>query len=107
MLESSFDDEYKRRNSNPDKTKSSKTSKRSTNHNEESKTSLAKSSKTLSQESESASNPLDETIDKLPYKRYHGFAFANPRSGDGLASRFLNDYPPKNIKQLYFADQKQ
>ena len=102
MLESSFDDEYKRRKSNTDKTKSSKTSsKHSTNPTEESKLSSEKSSKPppLSQESESASNQLDETIEEpLPFKRYHGFAFANPRSGDGLAGRFLNDYPPKNIK---------
>jgi hypothetical protein len=100
MLESSFDDEYKRRKSNTDKTKSSKTSKHSTNPTEESKLSSEKSSSKppLSQESESASNPLDETIEELPFKRYHGFAFANPRSGDGLAGRFLNDYPPKNIK---------
>lgn len=100
MLESSFDDEYKRRKSNTDKTKSSKTSKGSTNPTEESKLSSEKSSSKppLSQESESASNPLDETIEELPFKRYHGFAFANPRSGDGLAGRFLNDYPPKNIK---------
>lgn len=102
MLESSFDDEYKRRKSNTDKTKSSKTSsKHSTNQTEESKLDSEKSSSKpppLSQESESASNPLDETIEELPFKRYHGFAFANPRSGDGLAGRFLNDYPPKNIK---------
>ncbi len=100
MLESSFDDEYKRRKSNTYKTKSSKTSKGSTNQTEESKLSPEKSSSKppLSQESESASNPLDETIEELPFKRYHGFAFANPRSGDGLAGRFLNDYPPKNIK---------
>lgn len=50
---------------------------------------------------------MDETIDKLPYKRYHIFAFANPRSGDGLARSFLTDYPAKNVKQLYFSEQKQ
>lgn len=101
MLESSFDDEYKRRKGNTYKTKSSKPSKHSTNPTEESKFGSEKSSSKpppLSQESESASNPLDETIEELPFKRYHGFAFANPRSGDGLAGRFLNDYPPKNIK---------
>lgn len=27
----------------------------------------------------------NETIEKLPFKRYHIYAFANPRSGDGLA----------------------
>lgn len=43
----------------------------------------------------------------LPYKRYHIFALANPRSGDGLAARFLNDYPPKNSKKLYFSDYRQ
>jgi len=47
---------------------------------------------------------LNETIDKLPFKRYHIFAFANPRSGDGLASRFLTDFPVRNDKELYFAD---
>ena len=50
---------------------------------------------------------LDVTIEKLPFKRYHVFAFANPRSGDGLAARFLTDFPPKNSKQLWFADYKQ
>lgn len=64
------------------------------------------SSKILSQESSSTHNPLDETIEKMPFKRYHVFAFANPRSGDGLASRFLTDYPPKNKKQLYFDEKK-
>ena len=47
-------------------------------------------------------NTLDITIDKLPFKRYHVFAFANPRSGDGLAGRFLTDFPQKNQKLLYF-----
>lgn len=101
MLESSFDDEYKRKKGNTDKTKSSKTSKGPLIPTEESNLSSEKSSKppSLSQESESASNQLDETIEEpLPFKRYHGFAFANPRSGDGLAGVFLNDYPPKNIK---------
>lgn len=45
-----------------------------------------------------SNNKLDETIDKLPYKRYHIFTFANPKSGDGLAGRFLTDYPAKNQK---------
>jgi hypothetical protein len=49
---------------------------------------------------------LNETIDKLPFKRYNIFVFANPRSGDGLAERFLTDYPKKNSKQLWFADNK-
>jgi len=102
MLESSFDDEYKRRKGNTDNTKSSKTLKGSTNPTDESNLSSEKSSSkppSISQESESASNQLDDTIEEpLPFKRYHGFAFANPRSGDGLAGRFLNDYPPKNIK---------
>lgn len=39
---------------------------------------------------------LDVTFEKLPFKRYHIFAFANPRSGDGLAARFLTDFPSKN-----------
>lgn len=52
-------------------------------------------------------NTLDITVDKLPFKRYHVFAFANPRSGDGLAGRFLTDFPQKNQKLLYFQEQQQ
>ena len=35
-------------------------------------------------------------------KRYQIFGLANPRSGDGLASGFLTDYPPVNEKAVYF-----
>ena len=50
---------------------------------------------------------LDDTIDQLPFKRYHIFTFANPRSGDGLAARFLTDFPAKNHKNIYFAENRQ
>jgi hypothetical protein len=29
-----------------------------------------------------SNSKLNETMEKLPFKRYHIFAFANPRSGD-------------------------
>ncbi len=36
---------------------------------------------------------LNQTLEALPFKRYQVFAFANPRSGDGLAAGFLTDFP--------------
>ena len=103
MLNSSFDDEYKLKKINKsDKVKSTRSSNKRTD------LSTPGLTRVMSKDSESQDhvNPLDETIDKLPYKRYHIFAFANPRSGDGLAGSFLTDYPPKNVKQLYFSEQK-
>ena len=50
---------------------------------------------------------LNQTIDPLPYARYHVYAFANPRSGDGLAAGFLTDFPHKNVKQLWFEEKQQ
>lgn len=35
------------------------------------------------------------------------FAFANPRSGDGLAAGFLTDFPAKNTKKLWFEEKQQ
>lgn len=50
---------------------------------------------------------LNETTERLPYKRYHIFAFANPRSGDGLAQRFLADYPSSTERDVYFKEYRQ
>ena len=35
------------------------------------------------------------------------FGLANPRSGDGLASGFLTDYPPVNEKTIYLEESRQ
>ena len=35
------------------------------------------------------------------FRRYQIFGLANPRSGDGLASGFLTDYPHLNEKRIY------
>ena len=40
-------------------------------------------------------------------RRYQIFGLANPRSGDGLASGFLTDYPPVNEKTVYLEQYKQ
>jgi hypothetical protein len=50
---------------------------------------------------------LDQTTEKLPFKKYHVYAFANPRSGDGLAARFLSDFPPSNTREVYIEECKQ
>ena len=39
-------------------------------------------------------------VKKQP-KRYTIFALTNPRSGDGLAASFLNDYPMRNEKEIF------
>ena len=41
-------------------------------------------------------------MQKIPYEKYEIFGLANPRSGDGLASGFLTDYPARNIVPVYF-----
>ena len=35
------------------------------------------------------------------------YGFANPRSGDGLASGFLNDFPQVNINKIYLEESGQ
>lgn len=40
------------------------------------------------------------------YQKYQIFGLANPRSGDGLASGFLTDYPPVNEKSIYIDKQR-
>ena len=40
-------------------------------------------------------------------RRYTIFGLANPRSGDGLASGFLTDYPPVNEKTIYLDHSRQ
>ena len=39
-------------------------------------------------------------------RRYVIFGLANPRSGDGLASGFLTDYPPVNEKTIFLEEQR-
>lgn len=34
------------------------------------------------------------------------YGLANPRSGDGLASGFLTDYPPVNEKTIYLEQKR-
>ena len=48
-----------------------------------------------------------EINEKLPYKRYNIFVFANPRSGGGLAKTFLTDFPAKNSRRVYFSEYNQ
>ena len=35
------------------------------------------------------------------------YGLANPKSGDGLASGFLTDYPPVNEKMIYLEQSRQ
>ena len=53
----------------------------------------------------SSENKNDLKVKKKP-KRYTIFALTNPRSGDGLAANFLNDYPMRNEKEIRLEDRK-
>jgi hypothetical protein len=45
--------------------------------------------------------------EKLPFKKYLVFAFANPRSGDGLAAGFLTEHPARSMAEVWFEDRQQ
>lgn len=44
---------------------------------------------------------------KFPFKKYLVFAFANPRSGDGLAAGFLTEHPARTVTDVWFEDRQQ
>ena len=48
----------------------------------------------------SAGKYQEEAMPQQFHKRYLIFGFCNPRSGDGLASGFLTDFPQVNIKDI-------
>jgi hypothetical protein len=43
----------------------------------------------------------------LPFEKYLIFAFANPRSGDGLAAGFLTDHPGRTVQEVWFEERQQ
>ena len=46
-------------------------------------------------------------VDKLPFKKYLVFAFANPRSGDGLSAGFLTEHPSRTVTEVWFEERQQ
>ena len=45
-------------------------------------------------------------MEKLPFKKYLIFAFANPKSGDGLADVFLTEHPTRSVTELKFEERQ-
>ena len=50
---------------------------------------------------------VEESKQQVPYKRYMIFGIANPRSGDGLASGFLTDFPQVNNNRIQLDESRQ
>lgn len=48
-----------------------------------------------------------KNMEKLPFRKYLVFAFANPRSGDGLAAGFLTEHPSRSVTQVKFEERNQ
>jgi hypothetical protein len=46
-------------------------------------------------------------MEKLPFAKFMIFAFANPRSGDGLAAGFLTEHASRTVTDVWFEERQQ